>query len=151
MFLFTSALSYFTSPIVHGMQPVTADIPRPAKRVFIFSSDGGRADRFFEVDGEGRPRAPFLVGKAVEKGTWGVSHTRVPTESRPGHVSMLAGIYEDMSAVTKGWQHNPVEFDSVINRRRASPRTIAPQLRLVLRFILSLHLMLAPYLSPSVS
>jgi phosphatidylinositol glycan class N len=102
------------------MEPVIADIPRPAKRVIVFSSDGGRADRFFEVDSEGKPRAPFLVGKAVDKGTWGVSHTRVPTESRPGHVSMLAGIYEDMSAVTKGWQHNPVEFDSVINRRHAT-------------------------------
>jgi phosphatidylinositol glycan class N len=102
------------------MEPVIADIQRPAKRVIVFSSDGGRADRFFEVDSEGKPRAPFLVGKAVDKGTWGVSHTRVPTESRPGHVSMLAGIYEDMSAVTKGWQHNPVEFDSVINRRHAT-------------------------------
>ena len=32
------------------MQPAIADIPRPAKRVVVFSSDGGRADRFFEVD-----------------------------------------------------------------------------------------------------
>lgn len=61
-----------------------------------------RADKFYEPDSEGNYRAPFLRGVIKSQGRWGVSHARPPTESRPGHVAIIAGFYEDPSAVTKG-------------------------------------------------
>eukprot|EP01132_Coremiostelium_polycephalum_P001942 gene1942-2377_t len=96
----------------------------PAKRLVLFVADGLRADKFFEMviqaDGTLESRAPFLREIVEKKGSWGVSHTRVPTETRPGHVALIAGFYEDVSAVTKGWKSNPVEFDHLFNETRYS-------------------------------
>ncbi|KRX59283.1 GPI ethanolamine phosphate transferase 1, partial [Trichinella sp. T9] len=108
---------FYSSPVIHGMSPQGASSSPPAKRLVFIVADGLRADALFSQKRCLQKNSLFLRRMSL-RGSWGYSQCRVPTESRPGHVALLSGIYEDVNAVTRGWRENPVEFDSVLNQSR---------------------------------
>lgn len=121
IFLFAVFDIYFKSTVIVGIAPINNTIPPVGKRVVLISVDGLRADSLVDRDGGNvKNLMPHVKRIMEERGTWGISETHVPTESRPGHVAMLAGFYEDPSAVTKGWKENPVTFDSIFNQSACS-------------------------------
>ncbi|KAG8690420.1 Glycosyl phosphatidyl inositol anchor synthesis, partial [Ceratobasidium sp. 395] len=75
----------------HRIQwPHNAPKKPPAKRVVLIVGDGLRADLLYSLNPFPKipdspiTVAPFLRSVAAERGAFGISHTRVPTESRPG-------------------------------------------------------------------
>uniref|UniRef100_A0A1Y1L994 GPI ethanolamine phosphate transferase 1 n=1 Tax=Photinus pyralis TaxID=7054 RepID=A0A1Y1L994_PHOPY len=104
---------YFYSPVEHGMTPHHTEGGVLAQRVVLFVADGLRATSLYD---EHEIHAPYLKSIRENVGVWGIAHTQVPTESRPGHIALLAGFNEDPRAILKGWRSNPVDFDSVVNQ-----------------------------------
>uniref|UniRef100_A0A8D8AML3 GPI ethanolamine phosphate transferase 1 n=1 Tax=Culex pipiens TaxID=7175 RepID=A0A8D8AML3_CULPI len=112
LFLLSIFHIYFQSPVLQNLPEPGLDAEDEvavADRVVVFVADGLRAESFLK---HGANRSLFLQDIILSKGIFGISHTRVPTESRPGHVALFA----DPSAVFKGWKKNPVNFDTVFNR-----------------------------------
>ncbi|XP_046832872.1 GPI ethanolamine phosphate transferase 1 isoform X2 [Vespa crabro] len=104
----------FHSPIIQGLPVVPGLKNAPAKRLILLVADGLRYRTFRENI------PPYLKNVTQYKGVWGISHTRVPTESRPGNIAIAAGLYEDPSAIFKGWKENPIDFDSVFNQSQST-------------------------------
>lgn len=102
---------YFTSPVVNGMERYTAGTGDAKRLVLIVGKasrlgmvycvlswclgDGLRADLLFNMNAfkslpnASEVTAPYLRAIAEHRGAFGISHTRVPTESRPGHVAII--------------------------------------------------------------
>lgn len=104
---------YFKSPIISGIPDQHVDYEPPADRLVLFVGDGLRADTFYNYANGNSQYFKHLLKTSA---TYGICRTRVPTESRPGHIALIAGFYEDPSAIFKGWKDNVVEFDSVFNK-----------------------------------
>ena len=76
------------------MSPVYTRITLSLTILLILLGDGLRADLLFTPDAfqfDGAPSvvAPYLRSIVEKRGAFGISHTHVPTESRPGHVAII--------------------------------------------------------------
>jgi phosphatidylinositol glycan class N len=85
----------------------------PSNRVVIMALDGVRADVFFETIGNGL--APFLKDIVENRGVYGVSHTKVPTETKPNFIAMFSGHFSDASLALKDLYSKKVPSDSIFN------------------------------------
>ncbi|CAI5726224.1 hypothetical protein KXD40_001946 [Peronospora effusa] len=141
---------YFQSHVESFIPNANYTSSPPAKRVIIFTLDGCRVDKLFKVVAgftdhydlnpestenvtfSSDNRSSFLGDVMRHRGSWGVSHNHAPTESRPCHVALTAGMYEDPHAVYKSWKQHPVPFDSVFNQSSSSfiygNKDVAPML-----------------------
>ncbi|XP_060561054.1 GPI ethanolamine phosphate transferase 1-like [Ruditapes philippinarum] len=115
IFFFSIFEIYFATPLVNGMTPYRSPLKPPARRLVFIVADGLRADKIMELMPNGKSPAPFLRNIIQTKGGWGVSHAAVPTATRPGHVALTAGFYEDPTSVAKDLQGKEVMFDTVFN------------------------------------
>lgn len=88
VFLASIFVIYFQSPVIQGLRPQPDLAGAPAQRLVLIVADGLRAESFYR---DGCRRTPFLRDVMLRHGLQGVSHTRIPTESRPGHVALIAG------------------------------------------------------------
>ncbi|XP_060573416.1 GPI ethanolamine phosphate transferase 1-like isoform X1 [Ruditapes philippinarum] len=104
---------YFTTHLIGGQQQHASSRPPPAKRLIFIVADGLRADKTLMLQPDGTTPAPYLRNIAEKEGTWGVSTAGIPTATRPGHVAMTAGFYEDPTSVAKDIGGGAINFDTI--------------------------------------
>lgn len=118
---------YFYAPLVKGVGSYSSAQPAPAKRLVFIVADGLRADKLLELRPDGKSPAPYIRSLVEKEGAWGVSWAAVPTATRPGHVAMTAGFYEDPSSVAKDISGGEILFDTLFNESRYSWSWDTPQ------------------------
>ena len=108
---------FFKFPINFGMTPQSPNLSEdelPSNRVALFVLDGTRADSFFEAIYSSRNG--FLRNVVRNRGVYGISHTKVPTETKPCLTAMCSGHFEDASLALLELSAHTVYLDSVFNQ-----------------------------------
>ncbi|GFF60503.1 GPI-anchor biosynthetic protein (Mcd4), putative [Aspergillus udagawae] len=132
-YLFSIFDMYFVDPFVRSSQTFRVEdhlgTVTPAKRLVLFIGDGVRADKAFQGFSRRSKNdnhaslwyaTPFLRSRILFHGTYGISHTRIPSKTRPGHIAITAGVYEGISALTAEWSPLRGEVDTVFTRSHRS-------------------------------
>ena len=107
---------FFKFPLNYGMTPHSSNLSEdeiPSNRVAIFVLDGTRADSFFEAVASGE--APFLRNVIENRGVYGISHAKVPTETKPGFTAICSGHFEDASLALIDLYNGDIMSDSIFN------------------------------------
>lgn len=112
---------FFKFPLTYGMTPHSSNLTEseyPSNRVVLLILDGVRADTFFECISSGK--SPFLRNIVTNRGVYGISHTKVPTETKPGFTAICSGHFEDASLALKDLYDEVVTSDSIFNQTKYS-------------------------------
>jgi phosphatidylinositol glycan class N len=105
---------FYKFPLNYGMPSHSANLAKEeilSNRVVLISFDGFRADTFYETINMGKN--PFLENIIKNRGVYGVSHLKVPTESKPCFTAMSTGHFQDGSLALKHIFGEYVNSDSI--------------------------------------
>ena len=108
---------FFKFPLTYGMTPHSANLTEneiPSNRIVVWALDGTRSDIFFETIANGK--TPFLKEIVEKRGVYGISHTKVPTETKPDFTAMFSGHFSDASLALKDLYSENVLSDSIFNQ-----------------------------------
>lgn len=112
---------FFNFKINYGMTPHPPSLNEneiPSKRVSIIIIDGARMDTLFNLISNGK--TPFLKEVIEERGIYGISHTKAPTETYPCITALFTGHFYDGAISLKHYFKKSFILDSVFNESRHS-------------------------------
>ncbi|XP_025833864.1 GPI ethanolamine phosphate transferase 1-like [Agrilus planipennis] len=110
---------YLTIPSEDGMKHYKAKIDDPpAKRLVFILVDDLQTSSLYTMNMSSA--TPYLYSVTKNRASWGVAHTQAPTESKPGHVSLLSGMYVNPIEILKIWKGEALKFDTVLSQSKKS-------------------------------
>lgn len=111
-FLLLPLYIHFTSPLIEKLNPESLiKLEESFSEVVVFITIDGLLWDSIKMD-----TTPFLFSQITQGARHGYTFVKAPTESRPCHIALLAGFYEDPSSLWRLWRENgKPEFDSVFS------------------------------------